>query len=88
VSLILDALFEDLGVAEAHHDVVWLEVGMNDMTFSVHVVQALEKGWDEFAEVVAAKEVARQSLHCITYKPSESIANDTQVLPMRAFELE
>jgi hypothetical protein len=42
VSLVLDALLEDLGFAEAHHDFVWLEVGVNDMTFSVHAVQALE----------------------------------------------
>jgi hypothetical protein len=42
VSLVLDDLFEDLGVAEAYHDVVWLEVGVDDMTFNVHVVQALE----------------------------------------------
>ena len=42
VSLVLDALVEDLGVAEAHHDVVWLEVGVNDMAFNVHVGQALE----------------------------------------------
>ena len=42
VSLVLDALFEDLGFAKAHHDVVWLEVGVNDMTFSVYAVQALE----------------------------------------------
>jgi hypothetical protein len=42
VSLVLDASFEDFGFAEAHHDVFWLEVGANDMTFSVHAIQALE----------------------------------------------
>lgn len=41
-NFILDDAVKDRGVTETHHDVVRFQVGVDDMTFSVEVVEALE----------------------------------------------
>lgn len=86
--LILDNTVKDGGIAKAHHNVVGLQIGMNDSTLTVEVVETLEKGWQEFAKVVATKQVARQFLHGQVDGFSQYIVYDAQMLSMRAFESE
>ena len=61
---------------------------MDDVTFGVEVVQALEQGTEERTEVVAAEEVAMHFLHSHTYRFSQDVINDAQVVSVWGFERE
>ena len=58
LTFLLDDAVEDGGVSQTHHDVVWFEVGMDNVTFGVEVIKAQEKAREELAEIVAAEEVS------------------------------
>lgn len=86
--LVLDKTIKDGGVTQAHHDIVGFEVGVNNLAIGVEIVETLEEGGEQDADLFTAEATVGKLFHAHVNGLSQDIVDDAQVFAVLGFQLE